>query len=633
MAARISRVLLYLFALQIVAFILLALFLKGGTPVSGGTGVLFLACALVSWSAAMALPPCLPALLSLNGRASATRPRRLLIYGLCALTAFLVHLFLISDRVVLGLFGYHVNGLVLNLLLTPGGIESMGLQRSNYALMGLGAALLFALEFLLAWGCLADRAARRLAEGLRRRAGGFALAWLLLTVLCLGVAFLCEGIADYKADDATLAQVETYPLFPYVRMRSFLRRLGVDEPARESLAERTAARGGGRTLRYPAAPVRRIAHERPNIVWLVAESLRADMLTEEIMPCTWRLAATRGVRFTRHYSGGHGTRPAMFSMFYGLHANCWDAFLRAARGPLLFDWLREDGYAFLCQTSAKFSYPEFDRTVFASMKDSELKEYPKGIPWQRDGQNIDSAIDFLRAHGGPEAPFFLFCFFEGTHAAYSFPEDEDGLIRPDYARQVNYALLDEKDAPRLKNRYINAAHRVDFQIGRLLAALDERPDVAARTIVVVTGDHGEEFYEKGRLGHNSTFVEEQIRTPLVIALPRQAPAVYERLSHHTDILPTIAPLLGVASAPEDYCVGGNLMDDAYERTGFLCFGWDTAVFAANGRKYLLPIGKKALFGNRLTTIDDAPVKDDGFLKDNAARLHRAQQEMTRFIGR
>ena len=582
----------------------------------------------------MALPPCLPALLSLNSRMTATRARRVLVYALCALVAFALHFFLISDRVVLGLFGYHVNGLVLNLLMTPGGIESMGLQGGNYALIILGGLLLFAFECLLAWGCLAGRPAQRLKACFMRHARRLGLVWLLVVALGLGLAFLCEGIADYKADAATLVHVETYPLFPYVRMRSFLRRLGIDEPPRESLAARASLNGVQGELRYPAAPIVREAHERFNIVWLVAESLRADMLTPEIMPHAWELASSRGVRFTRHYSGGHGTRPAMFSMFYGLHANCWNAFLRSARAPLLFDWLREDNYAFLCQTSAKFSYPEFDRTIFASMKDSDLKEYPKGIPWQRDGENIDNAIAFVRAHGEAESPFFLFCFFEGTHASYSFPEDEAAdPIRTDYIHDVNYALVGEKDAPRLMNRYVNAAHRVDFQIGRLLAALEERSDVAARTIVVVTGDHGEEFYEKGRLGHNSTFVEEQIRTPLVIAIPRQAPAVYEGLSHHTDILPTLAPVLGVASPPADYCVGGNLLDPSYVRSDFLCFGWDVAVFAADDRKFLLPIGKKLLFGDRLTTLDDHSVKDDNFLEENAARLHRAQQEMFRFIGR
>ena len=72
-----------------------------------------------------------------------------------------------------------------------------------------------------------------------------------------------------------------------------------------------------------------IQHEKPlNIVWLVSESWRWDMLNPEIMPNTW--AVTQNAhRFTRHYSGGNGTRMGMFAMFYGLYGTYWFPFLHS----------------------------------------------------------------------------------------------------------------------------------------------------------------------------------------------------------------------------------------------------------------------------------------------------------------
>lgn len=65
------------------------------------------------------------------------------------------------------------------------------------------------------------------------------------------------------------------------------------------------------------------------------------------------------------------------------------------------------------------------------------------------------------------------------------------------------------------------------------------------TIVIVTGDHGEEFMEKGRWGHRSTFSQEQIQVPLIIWIPESGKGDHSFMTSHIDIVPTIAPYLGV----------------------------------------------------------------------------------------
>ena len=589
----------------------------------------YLASSWLAFTALVLLPLFVPRLLGCLPKLANSKIGRSTLLVLTTVIAFAVHSLLFADLGMLSMFGYHLNGLVLNLLMTPGGFASMGLEWNTLGTLCAASLALFFAEGLLVWFSFCSKKAEKIAGFFQAHPHVLPSAWSAVA-LCLVLALLIVGVADYKSNANVLCAVETFPAFPALRMRKLLHFLGLEQPPREHSVQFAAQQRDNNTLSYPASPIiRSTSHPKYNIIWLVGESLRSDMLNAKTMPATWNLAQ-RAWRFTQHYSGGHGTRESIFSMFYGLYGNCWHTFLRHSRPPLLFSWLKEDGYHFLCQTSARFSYPEFDRTVFAAMKDSELKEFDRGSAWERDIHSVDAALEFIRKQDVNQ-PFFLFCFFESTHAPYSFPEQ--GALHRDYLERINYATVSKADAPHLYNRAVNAAHHLDGQIGRLLAFVAEKPHMAERTIILITGDHGEEFYEKGRLGHNSTFVQEQLRVPLVIAVPKMQPHVYEQMSHHTDIIPTLAPLFGVTNPAADFSVGGNLFDAKYSRHSFISCGWDTAVFATRTHKLLLPFGKKRFFSAQdLTTLDDAPCRDiETFYRENAAELGKAQKDMYRFI--
>jgi membrane-anchored protein YejM (alkaline phosphatase superfamily) len=547
---------------------------------------------------------------------------------LAVLLGFLAHLFLLADAVMLDKFGYHINGLVVNLLTTPGGFESMGLEVNTLLSAGLGLVLLLVLHCGLMFFCLKSEFCTRIASHLPVKT----MRWFfpLWTGAALLFSLLCTGMADFRLNQNVLCSMDAFPHAPTMRMRRFLRKIGMKEPKRTDLPRFTYKDGNLSRVSYPFLPIDRLQkRSQPNIIWLVGESLRADLLSPEIMPSTWEFSR-KGCRFEQHYSGGHGTRPGMFSMFYGLYGNCWNKFLHSQRGPLLIDWLLEDNYQFLCMTSARFTYPEFDRTIFAALPASAMHEEGNGKGWERDIRLIDRAVAFLDSRD-KSRPFFLFGFFESTHAPYTFPPEQ--ALTQDYLENINYATVTAKDAKRLYNRDVNAAHHLDSQLARIFKELENTPGLLDNTIVVITGDHGEEFYEKGFLGHNSTFVEEQIRVPLVIRAPGVAPSVYEGMSHHTDIVPSLAPLLGVVNPPEDYSVGGNLFSPEYHRSHLIVCGWETAAFISTTHKLVLPLGTKGrYFSRKITTLQDAPCSDQGdFYRVNANELQQAQHDMFRFI--
>lgn len=525
----------------------------------------------------------LPALL-LIALARALLPARPLAVATIALLSTTLSVALIRvDRTIYDLYNFHFNGFVLNLLLTPGGVDSLGSGSNSYwSAARIAANMLLTQALLLA---VSGYLARRLSTPWLPKA----LAALLL-LLMLGDKFL-YGLSDLRNDGPILDAANTYPFYKYTRFRGLAAALGVHVEKREHSIN---AQVDYSRLNYPLQPVQYMQPERPlNIVWLVAESLRWDRLTPDIMPNTWQLAR-RGQHFLNHYSSGNGTREGLFGMFYGLYGSYWANFLHAGQGPLLMDRVQALDYQLDLRTSARFSYPEFNKTIFSKVPGRYLHENQfRGEAWEIDRDNTGALLDFI-ARRERGRPFMTFLFFESTHARYTFPEQ--AVIRRPYLENIDYTDMSrEKLAPyadQLLNRYTNAAHWVDAQLGRIYQYL-EKEGLLDDTVVIVTGDHGEEFMEKGFWGHNSSFVEEQVRTPLVVWMPGRAHAEIERPTNHIDIAVTLLQLLGATNPVADYALGHNLFDDG-ARGAIVSSDWHSLGVMTRDLKYRIPYNNRGL---------------------------------------
>ena len=153
--------------------------------------------------------------------------------------------------------------------------------------------------------------------------------------------------------------------------------------------------------------------------------------------------AAQAHRFTRNYSGGNGTRMGVFSMFMGIPGNYWFPFLQEQRGAAIIDVLQKQGYQMDLYTSARFSYPEFEKTIFSQIPAEQLHSLDDGRPgWERDRTNVTRMLDFIGKRD-PAKPFFTFMFFESPHARYFFPQES--VIKTPYYDDINYATLSKHD--------------------------------------------------------------------------------------------------------------------------------------------------------------------------------------------
>jgi arylsulfatase A-like enzyme len=165
-----------------------------------------------------------------------------------------------------------------------------------------------------------------------------------------------------------------------------------------------------------------------------------------------------------------------------------------------------------------------------------------------DEATVDHAIGWIGAQGG--APFTLYLNLQSTHFPYPIPDAAPKPFQPYEPKGTfNYVRWEEADKQTILNRYDNALHYVDLQIGRLYDAL-ERSGELERTIFVVTSDHGELFFEHELVTHGRTLFEGESRVPLLVHYPAViAPGDDPTPVSSLDVLPTVVDLVGLPPHP------------------------------------------------------------------------------------
>ncbi|MDY7116427.1 DUF3413 domain-containing protein [Halomonas sp. SSL-5] len=466
------------------------------------------------------------------------------------LWAGLLQLVLLLDTFVYAQYRFHLSGFILDLLVNAGGdVFSFSWLAWSLAIGGM-------LAMLVLQGAL--------GLWLRRRPPSRPV----LPVLTIGLLALLgvhgwHAWADAHYDRDITGMTRHVPLFyPATAKRLFVKRGWVDPQAVRDRVELEAAQGKAHDLAYPSAPLSCSPSAAPhNLLLVVLDSVRHDLLTPEVMPNLHRYAGRPGwYRAAEHFSGGNSTKAGVFSLFYGLPVTYWDAFTGGQTPPVLMEKLEAADYRFQVLSSATLVSPAFDRNVFAGLEGVSLTP-ARGEPWERDRQITDDWLAWMEASAeAPDAtPFFGFLFYDAVHG-YSSPPDFPHFTP--YWEQINHMALGPGFDPEpYRNRYRTAARYVDQQLGRVLDDLERRGGLDD-TAVVITSDHGESFNEHGRnyWGHGSNYTPEQVQVPLVMHLPGRPGGVLQGRTHHADIAPTLLEeLLGCEAAPERYTLGRSLL--------------------------------------------------------------------------
>jgi len=347
-------------------------------------------------------------------------------------------------------------------------------------------------------------------------------------------------------------------------------------PPSAEVAGRAAAVGfGGLELeRRSERPRTRASTERPNIVLIVMDTLRADRTSAHgyARPTTPALEslARRGTLYEQAFATSSWTWPSTASILTGLEPGAHgvisdpECYL-ADELETLPEVLQREGVttaAFACNPLVSPTR-NFDAgfETFESSPDRFLMS-PQMMP---------SILGWLDAHASVR--FFLYLHLVDPHELHRSrtedrarfagpkPDDLDEHALHEYAQRL---LADEARTPEggwdparvvpeahqrwLSDAYDAAVASGDHALGEVLARLDEL-GLTENTLIVFTSDHGEELLEHGHLQHGQSVHTELVHVPLVLAGPgvavgaRIAAAVSNR-----HLAPTLAQVGGARLA-------------------------------------------------------------------------------------
>jgi len=457
---------------------------------------------------------------------------------------------LATDTAVYSLYRFHLSSFVIELAL-QGGSEIFAFSWQFWAsTLGIFIGIII-LESLIAFMLWRHRPRGR---------------WLAICFSALfGLQLSAHGWhawADANYDSRVTSITRHIPLYYGATAKRLMNQYGLvdQQKARNNQAAKALApTNQAGPLNYPTQPLQCSEPARKlNVLMIVIDGARWDMLDPRWMPNIYELAQNN-LTFEQHYSNGNATKPGLFTLFYSLPASYWDAFTAAKTPPVTISRMQALGYQTKIFGSATLVSPAFDQNVFASISDLRLKT-PGDHPWERDRRITEDWLEFTEHELDPANPFFGFLFYDTPHN-HMVPDDYPVKFQP-YWESVNKLQLDKDFDPELiKNNYKSTLHFVDNLVGQVLDDLMGR-DLLDNTVVMITGDHGQEFneYEKNYWGHGSNFGDYQLRVPMVVHWPGKKTQRINYRTEHFDIAPTLmTELLGCQDmVPSRYATGNGL---------------------------------------------------------------------------
>lgn len=338
----------------------------------------------------------------------------------------------------------------------------------------------------------------------------------------------------------------------------------------------------------------------PDIILVSIDSLRQDHLGcygyhRQTSPTIDKLAQ-QGVRCTTAVSTTSWTLPAHAALFTGLY--------NSAHGLIdvqcsleeefvtLAEVLKQAGY----QTAGFFGgpllHPAFGfnqgfttyqscmTPILANSSDEAIrKESHKLTNVSHSDITGPRMLEKFRSwlKTADEQPFFVFFHMWDVHYDYIPPQEYIDMFDSNYTGTVdakNFMWSKEihRNMPKRDLQHVIALYDAEIRftddiLGKILAELDSYGRLE-QTLIVITADHGEEFFEHKGKGHNRTLYDEVVRVPLIFHWPGHFSngGVINEQVRLIDIMPTI---LGQVSIPLNTEVQGRDISELLQGKGSL----------------------------------------------------------------
>lgn len=328
--------------------------------------------------------------------------------------------------------------------------------------------------------------------------------------------------------------------------------------------------------------------KKPNIVFIVIDTLRWDHMgcygyKRATTPTLDRIAA-EGARFEYAIASSSWTMPCVMSMFTSVPPSRHGVTSSSRSLDDIFTTLavelKKGGYQTAGITSNPLTHGKFgysrgfdiydDSTIIfnVSLDFFEDKGNPlRGIHNAPSSDEVTrQARSWLNEKRRSDRPFFLHLLYFDPHYDYMPPSPYDEMFtQATYQGDQTGAgitslegkKLSKEDQEHIIGLYDGEIRYADDYIGKLMEDL-KKTGLYDDTVIVITGDHGDEFWDHGGVAHGHTLYDELIRIPLIVRYPKliKGGAVLRKQAAHIDLMPTLLDIAGLPIPAQ--CQGRSL---------------------------------------------------------------------------
>lgn len=472
-------------------------------------------------------------------------------------------LVLFIDKTIYAMFKFHLNGTLLSMLASWKSYDFFDFSAYEvYLFLGFSTLLLL-FEIIIAylvWNKIIIPERYKIGKTLAR-------IWLL--------AFLsCYFILIYSISSGNNLLTQQTPNLPfYNQLIAYLIPEKNADDALYRFSENHFAQPhySNNTMHYPLKPLLCEKPDNPpNIILIMVDSLRFDMLQKKYMPHLEQFSQ-KSWQFNNTISGGNCTQPGLFSLFYSLPPSYWTAASEQKIAPVFIQLLQKYGYTSEVLWSGMLENPSFDKTIYLGLKNIHRNQPPTDDVGYNDRRVTRYAIQFLESNKSHQ-PFFLNLFYDAAHGycrQQSYPTPHQPAIK----ECVRISLLNDTDPLPYFNRYLNAVEFIDNELAKLFESIDKL-GYLKNSLVIITSDHGQEFNDNKRnyWEHSSNYTDIQVHIPLVIHWPEESAQTFAYQTSSYDIIPTVLQKIFHCKNPLiDYSIGQNLLSDK-DRLPFILSG-------------------------------------------------------------
>ena len=340
---------------------------------------------------------------------------------------------------------------------------------------------------------------------------------------------------------------------------------------------------------------------KPDIFVFMVESLRDDAVRAEVMPFLHRWRAEECQQLGVTWAASNVTHQSWFSILSGRLPLFFAEARQEKKMLTLPAVLKASGYRVETRLVNDFNYMDMVATNFGAPQEADVVEQvPLDSPERflkvpaREQRMLDRLKHTVESRGA--GGLLAISGLDSTHYRYYWPHDFTVPIADFEENPIFPMRPSETDRRRIFNRFLNSAAWVDTLLADFVTWLKAqgRYDDA---IIVITGDHGEEFKEQGSWFHGTMLNEPQTRVPILIKWPRSMPKPPAHPSaSHLDLTPTLLAALGADESLYKPLPGLNLLQPPPEKRVIVM---TTHFCGKNGEALLLKRGAEEIaFGWR-----------------------------------